>query len=50
MYEVADNHQIKISVPVDLVRDYWKLKPGDKVIAEVDERTLVYRVRPMKKK
>jgi hypothetical protein len=50
MQEVAENHQVKVSVPVDLVRDYWKLKHGDKVIVEVDEGTLIYSVRPMKKK
>ena len=47
MFQVSDGHKVTLNLPVDLIRDFWKLEPGDKVLVSVD-KNYVYRVRPMK--
>ena len=47
MFQVSDGYKVTLNLPVDLIRDFWKLKPGDKVLVRVD-KNYVYRVRPMK--
>lgn len=51
MFQVSgekDTPKVTLNIPVDLVRDFWKLEPDDKVLVTVD-KNLVYRVRPMPK-
>lgn len=47
MFSVTEGHQVKLSVPTPLVRDFWKLEPGDLVVVHVDNNN-VYTVKPVK--